>query len=400
MLSKPFALVAKGGAIMTAAPTDEKPMNSSDREDDDLTVIKGIGPARQQWLRGSLGVRTYRDLAALSTDEIESYLKAEGQIVSRSDIEQWIARAQELAAAADLSSGRVDSPTSEGEWQPFASFVVEFQAREVKRRAEEQRTTIHHMEADKGEAWPGIEGERLCQWMLEQVSEKVPREPEEAPNVIPIKDEHGKIVGSMSIGEPKVTLSGPFEISPEEYKAILEAPEVVKTSLVVMVPESKTEEEAAPTREAALPEASIVIEEPAAAPSVTVEIAQVRAFQPPDAETPTAVGEASQPFSGFVRSGEPFALEVFFELAGAGADDVVKRQTTYNAQFHVRNLTTRARKHLGGTKPAALVAGKPLTAMLPQVSLQPGLYRLRVLVTLQDAPPIAGYFEVPLLQVV
>jgi hypothetical protein len=39
--------------------------------------------------------------------------KAEGQITSRSGIEQWIAQAQELAAAA-----------GEGESKPFASFVV------------------------------------------------------------------------------------------------------------------------------------------------------------------------------------------------------------------------------------------------------------------------------------
>ncbi|MCK4471724.1 MAG: hypothetical protein KAW49_08045, partial [Anaerolineae bacterium] len=83
---------------MTTAPTGENPMNSSYREDEDLTVIKGIGPARQQWLRESFNVRTYGDLAVLSADEIESRLKAEGRIASRSEIEQWIARAQELAA--------------------------------------------------------------------------------------------------------------------------------------------------------------------------------------------------------------------------------------------------------------------------------------------------------------
>jgi hypothetical protein len=35
------------------------------------------------------------------------------------------------------------------------------------------------MEGDKSKAWPGIEGERLCQWMVDQLSEKVQREPEE-----------------------------------------------------------------------------------------------------------------------------------------------------------------------------------------------------------------------------
>ena len=43
---------------------------------DDLTAIMGIGQARQIWFRETLNVQTYRDLAALSIDEIDSRLKA------------------------------------------------------------------------------------------------------------------------------------------------------------------------------------------------------------------------------------------------------------------------------------------------------------------------------------
>lgn len=321
---------------MTTASTGEIPTHSRDREGDNLTTIKGIGPVRQRWLRESLNVRTFRDLAALSADEIESRLKIEGGIASRSDIEEWIVQAQELAAT-ELPSQRVvesadaeaeataNSPAAGGKWQPFASFVVEFQARQVEGQAEEQRTTVHHMEADKSETWPGIEGERLCQWMLGQLGGKLQQELEEE---LPV--------------------------------------------------------------EARL----------AAARTVAVEITQVQAFQPPDVETPTAASEANQPFSGFVRSDEPFALEVSFELTGPGADDVAKRRTTYSAHFHLRSLTTREKIPLGDTKAAPLDGEAPYTARLSQTSLQPGLYRLRALVTLQSTPPRKGYLEVPLLQVV
>ena len=310
---------------MTTAPTGENPMNSSYREDEDLTVIKSIGPARQQWLRESFNVRTYGDLAVLSADEIESRLKAEGRIASRSEIEQWIAPAQELAAG-----------TGEGEWQPFASFVVEFQAREVKGRAEEQRIAVSHMPVKDG-TWQEdkrtepivIEGERLYQWMQNQVGERmlqVPESPEEKPSV----------------------------------KA-----------------------------------------QPAPALPVTVEVTQVQAFQPPQTERPIGIGKAGQSFSGFVRSGEPFALKASFGLAKPGADDIVKRRTTYNARFHVRNLITRAKIALGDTKATPLVEGEvPYTVLLPPTSLQPGVYRLWALVTVHSTPPSMGYLEVPLLQVV
>lgn len=300
---------------MATALTYENPTDWSAREGNDLTVIRGIGLARQRWLSESFNVRTFRDLAALSAEEIESRLKAEGQIASRSEIEQWIARAQELAAAA-----------GEGDWKPFASFVVEFQAREVEGRAEERRTAIHYMEADKSETWPGIESDQLCQWMLDQVGEKVQREPEEGP--------------------------------PVEAR-------------------------------------------PATVPSVTVEITQIQAFQPPQNETPSAIGQAGRPFQGFVRSSEPFALKASFVLTGLAAPDTTKRQITYSAQFHAYNLSTGERTHMGDTSPDTLAEGESsYKAVLPEATLQPGVYRLWVLATLQGAPPTVGYLEVPMLQVV
>jgi hypothetical protein len=147
-------------------------MNSKKNEYDDLTVITGIGPARQQWLRESLNVHTYQDLVALSTAQIEAQLKADGQIASRNAIEGWLHQAQEYAA-----STRTSSPAREDGWKPVASFVVEFQTREVEGRADELRTAVHHMEEDTGTYWPGIESRKLSQWMLDQIREKAGLEP-------------------------------------------------------------------------------------------------------------------------------------------------------------------------------------------------------------------------------
>jgi hypothetical protein len=325
--------------VVTTVSTGEIPTNLRDREDDDLTVVKGIGPARRRWLRESFNVRTFHDLAALSVDEIGSQLKAAGQITSRLEIAEWIAQAQELAASVNQSSQRdvgsteaeaeekANSPVREDDWKPVASFVVEFQVRQFEGQAEEQRTTVHHMEADRGETWPGIEGEQLCQWMLGQAGRKLQQEPEE--------------------GFPVET-------------------------------------------------------RPAAARAVTVEITQVQAFQPPQADTPIGTGRAGQPFSGFVRSGEPFALEASFGLAGPAAAEVAKTQVTYHAQLHAWNRSTGERTYLGDTKPDTLVEGKlsPYKAVLPEITLQQGMYHLRILTTLQGVRTAPGYLEVPLFQVV
>jgi hypothetical protein len=124
---------------------------------DDLTAIEGIGATRSQWLRTSLGVQSYADLAALSADDVVTALRAAGQVASPSVVANWIVRARELAEAAEHA-----------DWVPLASFVVEFQGRLA---TPELRTVVHHVEADENEAWPEIETERVSEWMLERAPE-------------------------------------------------------------------------------------------------------------------------------------------------------------------------------------------------------------------------------------
>lgn len=131
---------------------------------DELTAIKGIGASRQKWLQKTFNVQTYRDLADLSAEEIESRLKAEGKIVSRAEIETWIAQAKHLATSAVKDDG----------WQPIASFVVEFQEHEAESGIVEQRTRVHHVESDHTQLWAGIEQQAFCRWMIEQLGDKAP----------------------------------------------------------------------------------------------------------------------------------------------------------------------------------------------------------------------------------
>jgi predicted flap endonuclease-1-like 5' DNA nuclease len=54
---------------------------------DDLTVIKGIGPALQNRLR-ALGITTFADLAAANPDKLMAQLKG-GQPLSRARVQHW-----------------------------------------------------------------------------------------------------------------------------------------------------------------------------------------------------------------------------------------------------------------------------------------------------------------------
>lgn len=322
-------------------------MNPSNRDYDDLKkMIKGIGPARERWLRESLGVRTFGDLAALTVDEIESRLKADKQIASRETIESWIAQARDLAAVAERTEkptateeqvketteeneipSQPAEPVSEGDdgekelpttqkdgWKPFASFIVEFQERTLEGQPVEYRTTVHHMEADTGTNWPGIERDKHCHWMVDQLGAKISEQPaEELP------------------------------VQPPEAEPI-----------------------------------------PAARSLVSVAITQIQAFQPPQVENIVGTGKANQPFEGTLKGNQPFAIEIGFDLLGEAAADLSKEKPVFIARFNVQDQSTGESTHLGDAEPGSLVNGElAYTAMLSEVTLPPGTYRLFAQVTLQ-----------------
>lgn len=337
---------------MTEAPTEEN-LDESHKEYDNLKKIDYIGDAREKWFRKSFGIRTYEDLATLSADEIESRLKADGQIVSRGRIEQWIADAQERATAAKLASSQMvetveaenpkkaNAPVELGEWRSFAAFVVDFQAREVRGGAEEQQIEVTHMTVGEDGTWlenggqkkEVVIGEELYKWMLAQLGEAVQPEPE------------------------------------AEDKPSAEIPPF------------------GPPR--------------AMTPQVNLRITRIQIFQPPEAETATVVAEAGQPLLGVLSSGEPFSLEASIQLSPAAAADATEGLIAHYAQFYARNLSTGVTRHLGDTTPRVLVRGESVyRSLLPEATLESGTYRLQVLARLDSTPPVVRYLEVPFLQVV
>ena len=142
--------------------------NVLEKQFDDLTAIKGIGRARQAWLRQALNIATFADLVALSADEIAAALKADQRLVAYDLIEDWLVEANRLVgetAVSPIKQSRFET------WQPFASFVVEFQERKLAGQTKEQRTKVHYMETDAETLWPGLAHEALSDWIREQVGE-------------------------------------------------------------------------------------------------------------------------------------------------------------------------------------------------------------------------------------
>ncbi len=347
--------------------------------------IPYLGPARKRYLDEWFLVDTVQGLAGLSADDVEAKFKAKGKTVARDKIEKWIAKAQELAGQSSPqvtkstdteTGGKVNSPAEKGGSSQRSLESADAKAgKKVKSPAEKggsSRRSLESADAKAGKKANSPATETEWKSFASFVVVFQVRQPKDQTEEQRIKVHHKE--SDKHEKWPGIEGEQPWRWMLDQLG-----------EKVQQVPQSERLTEV----------------QPAAASPVTVEIAQVRVFQRPQAETPIAIGKAGRQFQGFVRSGEPFALEVSFELAGPGAADIVKRQATYSAQFHVRNLTTRAKIFLGDAETAPLVAGvAPYTAMITQESLQPGLYRLQALVTLQSTPPIVGYLKVPMLQVV
>ena len=130
---------------------------------DDLTVIPGIGGARQQWIREAFDVRTYGDLAALSLDEIVAQMKRDRKIASVDVIESWLEQAHELAG-------------KQARWKTLATFVVEFG---MDRDANYQ-TRVHHMDKDRTLEWSSIEPYEVGEWIKTRLESHLHKLPEVA----------------------------------------------------------------------------------------------------------------------------------------------------------------------------------------------------------------------------
>jgi predicted flap endonuclease-1-like 5' DNA nuclease len=82
-----------------SAPEHAAPVQAAARDavPDDLTVIKGIGPAVQQKLH-ALGIRTFDDLAAADPETLAEQLKGR-QPISETLVRGWTEAADQQTAA-------------------------------------------------------------------------------------------------------------------------------------------------------------------------------------------------------------------------------------------------------------------------------------------------------------
>jgi hypothetical protein len=142
------------------------------------------------------------------------------------------------------------------------------------------------MEADINKEWPGIERDKHCHWMLDQLGDRISKEP--------------------AIEEPP-------------------AQEVILDTV------------------------------PVASSPMRVEIGQVRAYQPPNADTTAVIGQAGQSLEGHLKGNQPFALEIRFELVGEAALDLTSQEVSYRMRSYFQDEFTGESTQLADVEPSPLI---------------------------------------------
>lgn len=409
---------------------------SRNKEFNEFAKIEGLGPAMQRWLRETFHVYTVADLANLSVNRVLSRLEDEEKEFCRREIERWIQQAQQFA-------------TEQTSWRTFATFVVSLQSRQVGGQTD-QRTTAYFLEADRRAIWSGIECNGVYELMLDQLKHIFQSQPEvisqmesessmetKSSDVSPSQPEsvtaleqeqHEPETAAQTVIDPE-----PVDESPSESEPVAESIEVESSQ-----PESELEEivDTEPDIDESLEsttEVSLTVEsepesEPEITEPITLEITQLKFWQPPEVEEPEeepepkktetkeaeteeeeaelekaiVVNMAKRSLSGMLRKDEPFQLEVTFQITGTGASDLTRESLNYHIQCFIQNREHRKGVQLESKSTGTLSNGElTYTKRLPEItSLKPGLYRLQIVTRLDGGSVSPDLFELPLVQVI
>ena len=134
---------------------------------DDLTRIHDIGSIREKWINAQ-GICTYIELANTDPNWLYQKLNTENKPVSFDKVQAWIDAAKTL-----ISNSHNSHLNAEDDWEEFASFYISYQYnRQVQQPTRTQivyRTYADHIEANDNQQWEGIEGENLCEWIMNHV---------------------------------------------------------------------------------------------------------------------------------------------------------------------------------------------------------------------------------------
>jgi hypothetical protein len=250
-------------------------------------------------------------------------------------------------------------------WQSLKRLTIELQTRQVDDQAE-YRTVVNSNEWESPEAWAGITEQRLWQWLQQHLAET------------------DSLINRME--QPPVSSA----TSPPGAEAL------------AVLSELNERDEQADTVLVNNPEATTVSQHQ---PAITLKLVQlvIRQSSQPSAQlliNPASLQQAQPTGIGALASEHPFSVEIEFQLVGEQIVGLAWQDILHKTQVFAQNLLNHQWILLGGTVPISLDEGcLTYTSTLFHQTLDPGIYRLQIIISLSGAVAALSTFELPLLNI-
>jgi hypothetical protein len=304
----------------------------------------------------AIAIRTLQDLATANAATVESALKANGYSPGLTRITDWITQAQDLIS--DVSAAEVE-PTTES--STTDETVVETRMSET-----EPEST--------GPGSPDSDADVTTDWTT-FASFTVNFEAKQTDH---------KIQYQTSVHQTGTDSAQTWEGIEETELQTWLLEHLASTIPTATVTETKPA--------------------PAIAERLGPYISDLRIFQLPVNPLPMRLYQPSLMFPSPIKSNLPFTLELQFGIPVPEAEPDVLLElgqpVTYTVECYARSLVGKEVLTLGKLEPQQLpTQPQPFVASLPAISLPPGIFRLQLLLNLQNISAFPAYFEVPVLQV-
>lgn len=324
---------------MSKTPRYREPPSVVSEARDDLTEIKGIGPVRQAWFNEVLGVRTFRDLTNLKPADIELQLQGEGRGVSREEIDMWLSQARHLMT---LSKSREDSINTSTLDEPLPHQNVA-QSTEVKDdwlpiatfAVEFQKSIDDELETNYQTTVHHMESDTDAMW---------------------------------SGIETDRLCQWMFSEIDDELKTVQE-------------PQASKDEE--PVQSSS---------------SIGIIAQQINVHYSQNDVSSVSIVGPNQPIAISIDSLATTSIEAVFELSKPITNELAL--VDCQVDFSIRGRINSSEIYIGASVPVELQVGRTVySARLDDIGLEPGMYRLQILVLIKTTPPSIEFFEIPLVHV-
>ena len=158
---------------------------SDGRNDDDLTIINGIGPSGAEALK-KIGIRSFADLARYSSQSLSlELLKGADVKISSKKIEQqdWIGQAKALTHSSNLEPPDIDEPqvdedteSPSSSWHQQAGFSLFFDHSDEVPEKEAWRTRVYHEETGEETEFLTMDTTTWVNWIMDQAKLPLPEQ--------------------------------------------------------------------------------------------------------------------------------------------------------------------------------------------------------------------------------